>query len=135
MVMKLRTNAPDWFNEDHPEKQAKCVSFPGTREYDPWFGTSSIYGEESELSEMEEAKRICHGTDDKRPCPLLLDCLEFAVVNNEKYGVWGGTDPDERRDLRRKRRKAWQSRQDGDQSPSSQGDWRIMQQQEKQPSS
>lgn len=128
MVMRLRTTAPNWFNEDHPEQQAKCVSFPGTREYDPWFGTSNVYGEETELTEMEEAKRICQGTDDRRPCPLLSECLEFAVINNEKYGVWGGTDPEERRNIRRKRRTSWQSQQDGEPNQNSQGDWRIMQQ-------
>lgn len=119
MVMKLRTQAPNWFNEDHPEQQAKCVLFPGTRDNDPWFGTS-IYSDADQQSEMEEAKRICHGTDDKRPCPLLSACREFAVINNEKYGVWGGTTPEERREIRRGRR-GWPYRQVGETRSSQEG--------------
>ena len=143
--MRLRTEAPDWFNEDNPELEAKCVSFPGTRAYDPWFGTEEdLTDEDSDedddviytiLQEMEEAKKICKGTDDNRPCPLLSQCLEFAVVNNERFGVWGGMTPDERHSLRKKRRADWQAQQDGVQPESSVADWRIMQARESLPSS
>jgi WhiB family redox-sensing transcriptional regulator len=58
---------------------------------------------------MNEAKAICWGKYDGRPCPLLSQCLEFALVNNERFGVWGGTTPEERRGIRKERReeKAW----------------------------
>lgn len=29
-------------------------------------------------------------------CPVRRQCLEFAVKNNEPYGQWAGTFPDER---------------------------------------
>lgn len=115
--MKLRTQSPRWFNDDNSDKEAKCVSFPGTRYYDPWFGSADVLQAE-DADEMEEAKKICHGTIDGRPCPLLAQCLEFAVVNNERFGVWGGTTPEERRAIRKNRRtregNEWQ--QDGDQN-------------------
>lgn len=114
LVMKLRTNSPNWFNEDHPEKEAKCTAFPGTREHDPWFGSADgIQTEDAE--EMEDAKAVCLGLWDGRPCPLLKDCLEFAIINNERFGVWGGTTPDERRNIRKLRREG-KACQDGGQS-------------------
>lgn len=108
MVLKLRSNSPDWFSE---EKEAKCVKFPGSREYDPWFGTGDKERlDEHDTEEMEHAKAICKGTFDGTPCPLLADCLEFAVINNEKYGIWGGTDPEERKRIRKDRR-IWQRKE------------------------
>lgn len=99
--MKLRSGAPRWFNDD-PAKTAKCIYFTADKNYDPWFGTDE--DEKNNVEEMEEAKKICAGTDDGRPCPLLEQCLEFALANNERYGVWGATDPKQREQLRRERR-------------------------------
>lgn len=113
--MKLRSVAPQWFNDD-PKKTAKCVLFPATKDYDPWYGDTAIEGEEDSYDEMEDAKNICTGALDGRPCPLLQACLEFSMVNNERYGVWGGLLPDERAKLR-KERKIWQSKRAGE-SPS-----------------
>jgi hypothetical protein len=109
--MKLRSVAPQWFNDD-PQKTAKCVLFPATKDYDPWYGDSPD-GEEEVYDEMEDAKSICSGSIDGRPCPLLAQCLEFAMTNNERYGVWGGLLPDERAKLR-KERKTWQSQKGGE---------------------
>lgn len=109
--MKLRTQSPRWFNEDNPERQAKCVDFPADSKYDPWYG--SVEDKEDLVEEMEEAAHICHGTYDGVQCPLLQHCLEFAMVNNERYGVWGGTLPEERAQLRKERR-LQSSRADGD---------------------
>ena len=111
--MKLRSVAPQWFHDD-PDKTAKCVLFPATKEYDPWYGDSD---DPSAVDETEDAKKICRGTDDGKPCPLLELCLEFAMDNNERYGVWGGMSPEERAQLR-KDRKLWQkSPKDGVLSP------------------
>ena len=101
--MNLRTGAPRWFNEDNPEKEAKCVKFPATRDYDPWYWERT---DPDEPDESIDAKKICNGTDDGRPCPLLSLCLEFAMVNNERHGIWGGMDSDERAKLRKDRRQS-----------------------------
>jgi WhiB family redox-sensing transcriptional regulator len=95
--------APQWFHDD-PSKTAKCVLFPGTRDRDPWFGDSD---DPEAADETDDAKSICNGTDDGKPCPMLKECLEFAMENNERYGIWGGMTPEERADLR-KERKSWQ---------------------------
>jgi WhiB family redox-sensing transcriptional regulator len=52
------------------------------------------------LAQIEVAKEICRG------CPVVEECLIFAVTTNQEYGIWGGLDEEERRDVRRKWRKA-----------------------------
>jgi len=44
-----------------------------------------------------EAKEVCRG------CVVREDCLEFALENGEKFGIWGGMSERERRRLRRQR--------------------------------
>jgi WhiB family transcriptional regulator, redox-sensing transcriptional regulator len=43
-----------------------------------------------------EAKRVCNG------CPVRAECLEYALTNDERFGVWGGLSERERRRLRRR---------------------------------
>ncbi|MEX2532634.1 MAG: WhiB family transcriptional regulator [Nitriliruptoraceae bacterium] len=42
-----------------------------------------------------EAKRICTA------CPVRNDCLEHALVNDERFGIWGGLSERERRRMKR----------------------------------
>lgn len=44
-----------------------------------------------------EAKEVCRG------CVVRDDCLEFALGNGEKFGIWGGLSERERRRIRRQR--------------------------------
>ncbi|MDQ3978423.1 MAG: WhiB family transcriptional regulator [Actinomycetota bacterium] len=44
-----------------------------------------------------EAKAVC------RACVVREECLEYALVNGEKFGIWGGLSERERRRLRRAR--------------------------------
>ena len=44
-----------------------------------------------------EAKEVCRG------CEVRHDCLEFALQNGEKFGIWGGLSERERRRIRRQR--------------------------------
>ena len=50
--------------------------------------------------DAEEAKGICG------ICPVREACLEYALVNRERDGVWGGATERERRRLVRQRRKS-----------------------------
>jgi WhiB family redox-sensing transcriptional regulator len=47
-----------------------------------------------------EAKRICAS------CVVRDQCLEWALANGERYGIWGGLSGRERRRMRQKRRQA-----------------------------
>lgn len=49
----------------------------------------AFYDEE----DVEPARAVC------RRCPLATACLDYAL-DNEEYGVWGGTTPAERVALR-----------------------------------
>jgi WhiB family transcriptional regulator, redox-sensing transcriptional regulator len=46
--------------------------------------------------QVEEAKAVC------RRCPVVNDCLQWALSSGQDAGVWGGLDEDERRALRRR---------------------------------
>lgn len=46
------------------------------------------------------AKRICDG------CPVRQQCLDYALDNEEPFGIWGGLSVRERRALIRARREA-----------------------------
>ena len=43
--------------------------------------------------EIRKAKRVCNA------CPVTAECLAYALANDERYGVWGGTGAVERRRL------------------------------------
>ena len=43
-----------------------------------------------------EAKKIC------ARCPVRAECLEYALKNDERFGIWGGLSERERRRLRRR---------------------------------
>ncbi len=42
-----------------------------------------------------EAKRICTG------CDVRVECLDYALANDERFGIWGGLSERERRRLKR----------------------------------
>lgn len=50
--------------------------------------------------EADEAKAIC------AQCPVREACLEYALANRERDGVWGGATERERRRMIRQRRKS-----------------------------
>ena len=45
----------------------------------------------------QDAKQVC------RRCPVQLACLQYALDNDERFGVWGGFSERERRLLHRGR--------------------------------
>lgn len=47
-------------------------------------------------AQARRAKEVCHG------CPVEAQCLEWALNTGRTTGVWGGTDEDERRRMRRR---------------------------------
>ena len=52
-----------------------------------------------------EAKAICAG------CPVVDECLDWAITHHERHGVRGGMDVKERRREAGRRRRARQARQ------------------------
>jgi WhiB family redox-sensing transcriptional regulator len=42
-----------------------------------------------------QAKKLC------QTCPVIKECLTYALVNQEQFGIWGGMSPRERMAMRR----------------------------------
>ena len=68
-----------------------------------WQDYGNCYGVDPNLffpergASQREAKEVCRG------CEVKADCLEFALENKEKFGIWGGLSERERNRLRRAR--------------------------------
>lgn len=43
-----------------------------------------------------EAKKVC------LTCDVRTDCLEYALMNDERFGIWGGLSERERRKLKKR---------------------------------
>ena len=43
-----------------------------------------------------EAKKVCVG------CDVRPECLEYALANDERFGIWGGLSERERRKLKKR---------------------------------
>lgn len=43
-----------------------------------------------------EAKKVCVG------CEVRAECLEYALANDERFGIWGGLSERERRKLKKR---------------------------------
>ncbi len=73
------------------------------REARSWQSRANCMGVDPELffpergSSTREAKEVCRG------CVVREDCLEYALANSEKFGIWGGMSERERRRVRRMR--------------------------------
>ncbi len=68
-----------------------------------WQQRANCMGVDPELffpqrgASTREAKAVCRG------CVVREDCLEYAIANGEKFGIWGGLSERERRRVRRHR--------------------------------
>jgi WhiB family redox-sensing transcriptional regulator len=76
-----------------------------------WITGAACIGEDPELffpvgmappalEQIDRAKSICAA------CPVRSECLEWALVTCQDAGVWGGLDEEQRRQIRRARRRA-----------------------------
>jgi WhiB family redox-sensing transcriptional regulator len=73
-----RPPAPDW------KDQALCA------ETDP----EAFFPEKG--GSTREAKKVCTS------CEVRAECLDFALGNDERFGIWGGLSERERRRLKKR---------------------------------
>lgn len=80
------------------------VAYPDERpEGQSWQDEANCLGVDPDLffpergMDTREAKEVCRG------CIVRESCLEYALSNGEKFGIWGGLSERERRRLRRQR--------------------------------
>jgi len=63
------------------------------------------HNDHSQAALIKIAKRVCNGdpATGRPACPVLLECLAYAMAHHEKHGIWGGLTFPERNQLRRAR--------------------------------
>lgn len=68
-----------------------------------WQVDANCIGEDADLffpdrgASTKKAKELCNN------CVAKEHCLEYSIVNNEKFGIWGGLSERERRKIRKQR--------------------------------
>lgn len=60
-----------------------------TNDPDAWYSTDTG-GLRDNYYDLRAAKAGCEA------CPVKMLCLEFALINEEEFGIWGGMTPGER---------------------------------------
>ena len=73
------------------EDDAACASIGG----EAWFPTTLDHGQ------AYAAKNVCNNV-----CPVRAQCLELALTEDIRYGIYGGLDPHGRALIRRAENKA-----------------------------
>ena len=95
------------FPTDHasPSEVAPVVQLFGTPEDDAIMGwqeralcaqtdPEAFFPEKG--GSTREAKKVCTG------CEVRAECLEYALANDERFGIWGGLSERERRKLKKR---------------------------------
>jgi WhiB family redox-sensing transcriptional regulator len=59
--------------------------------------TELFFPEKGDSASATAARNIC------MQCEVRVQCLEYALNNNERYGIWGGTNERDRRPMLRAR--------------------------------
>lgn len=72
-----------WQKEDDWRDLAECLNSP----YDMFFPEKG--------QSTKEAKKICS------TCMVREECLQWALDNDERFGIWGGTSQQERKRIKR----------------------------------
>lgn len=80
-------------------------SLPTMPTMPPWFADAACatYDPEDWYADgKHDGDRIAHAVAVCRGCPVQTPCLTYALENDERWGVWAGTTPKQRRALSRK---------------------------------
>ena len=64
-------------------------------DHDMFYPESEVHYE----VQAREAKAVC------RKCPIIAECLDWALVTGDQHGVLGGLTPQERRLIQRRKAK------------------------------
>lgn len=70
----FRVERPAW------QKRKACIGEP----------TTTFYPAPGDTALLRKAKSICAN------CPVRKECLEYALENSERFGIWGGKSARER---------------------------------------
>jgi WhiB family redox-sensing transcriptional regulator len=102
-----RNDVPDWLKEALKEKGTHPYRASQNQVYGPslpWQEWALCKGTDIGMwyperghppAWIEQSKALC------RQCPVRWQCLEMALATHQDYGIWGGTTPPKRRQLKR----------------------------------
>ena len=91
-----------WIANNLSATDAKNVML-GLEDDKSWQDRSNCLGEDPDLFFPEDvetkrmAKAICQA------CEVQVECLDYALAHNEKFGIWGGLTERERRRVSQQR--------------------------------
>ena len=91
-----------WTEEAECRRHPKETFYPIIIDGDgvEWIDDGTIWEAFGDTSEYyDEARDICES------CPVKKRCLAYAMENKERYGMWGGLTPIERRRIERTARR------------------------------
>ena len=81
MSSSLVVADPEW------RERAACLNYPAVL----FFGLDDSESPAERRSRESQAKRICSA------CLVQSQCLDYALLTREPYGIWGGLTELERR--------------------------------------
>ena len=86
---------PTWLNPGEEWKDFAACRAEGPELFfysavGPGYGNTAEY-----QAHTSAAAALC------RECPVQQECLDYALVNNEEYGIWGGSSVSMRKKMRR----------------------------------
>jgi WhiB family redox-sensing transcriptional regulator len=79
--IKLPQLWPEW------QRHARCAEE----------GLEKYFGSDSDIRPTMSTRQVREAQDTCKTCPVLGQCLAWALENKEEYGVWGGTSGRTRR--------------------------------------
>lgn len=85
------------------DHESHVTRYPIPFDRAPWMRHAACRGKDREMffprrgENVSEAKAVC------ATCPVKAECADYGLP--EKYGVWGGLTDQERRVIRRERRR------------------------------
>ena len=88
--MAMYRNTP--IEDDQDVEQPNWREDASCRGYDG----AVFFPDDGDTAGINYARSICAG------CPVMEDCLTYAVEMNQTEGIWGGATKQERRRLRRR---------------------------------
>ena len=80
----LSSNYIQFLAEIHKNSGTPCEWVPEL------FFPDDIPDPELRQTATKAAKALC------KSCPLMEQCLTYALESNQRYGIWGATEPHER---------------------------------------
>lgn len=72
----------------------------------PWVADAACKGINTNLFYPERGEPTRHALEVCKPCVVKAECLQYAIDNSERWGIWGGMTERQRRQIRSDRYQA-----------------------------